>query len=280
MPAPACNLCGGGRWETLEEAAGTRVVRCGCGLVFVTPQPARAALEGAYDEAYYRPWGDQQRLRARIWRGRVERVAALAPPPGRLLDVGCGTGTFLERARARGWDVAGTELSRAGAAAARAAGLAVAEGELWEAGFPEGTFDVVTCWHVIEHVADPRRLVGEMARVLRPGGALVLATPNLEDRIFRAAYLLARRRRPRLYEPGEREVHLYVFSSPTLRSLLVSSGFDEVTIEFDRGAAAVWGKRLINELAYAWYRATGINWGMALQGVAHKGASPTGGRDG
>ncbi len=259
----ACPLCGGTRGERLEESAGTRVVRCGCGLVFVTPQPPRDALEQAYDEAYYRPWEDQGRLRARIWRDRVERVASLAPPPGRLLDVGCGTGTFLERARARGWDVAGTELSRTGAAAARAAGLAVAEGELWEAGFPEGTFDVVTCWHVIEHVADPRRLVGEIARVLRPGGALVLATPNLEDRIFRAAYVLARGRRPRLYEPGEREIHLYIFSADTLRRLV---------------ASAVWGKRLVNGLAYGWFRVSGINWGMALELAARKGDGPVAGK--
>lgn len=273
-PPLACDLCGGSRWETLEEATGTRVVRCACGLVFVVPQPPRAALEQAYDETYYQPWERQARLRGRIWRDRVDRVAALAAPPGRLLDVGCGTGAFLVRARERGWDVAGTELSHAGAQRARADGLTVVEGEIWEAGFPQDVFHVVTCWHVIEHVGAPRQFLGEIHRILRPGGWLVLATPNLEDRIFRAAYILARRRRPRLYEPGEREVHLYVFSESTLRRLLVASGFEEISIEFDRGAAAVWGKRLANELAYAWYRLTGINWGMALQGVSRKTAAP------
>lgn len=272
---PACNLCGGTRWETVEEVLGTRVVRCACGLVFVTPQPPRSLLEQAYDEAYYRPWEDQVHLRETIWRKRMDRVAALGPP-GRLLDVGCGTGTFLRLAKSQGWEVAGTELSHAGAEAARAQGLRVHEGEIWEAGFPAACFDVVTCWHVIEHASDPRRVAEEMHRVLRPGGWLVLATPNLGDHIFRAAYLLARGRLPRVYEPDEREFHLFHFSAHSLRALFASAKFDVVEVGFDRGAAAVWGKRLVNEMAYAWFCLTGLNWGMGLELIARKpeGARP------
>jgi ubiquinone/menaquinone biosynthesis C-methylase UbiE len=269
----ACNLCGETRWQTLEEAGGTQVVRCSCGLVFLWPQPPRSSLKQAYGAAYYRPWEDQAHLRQFIWRKRMARVATLAPP-GKLLDVGCGTGTFLLLAKRHGWEVAGTELSHAGAEAARAEELTVREGEIWEAEFPTASFDVVTCWHVIEHVGDPRRVVQEMHRVLHPGGWLVLATPNLEDRIFRAAYRLARGRRPRLYEPGEREIHLFFFSAATLRQLVTSAGFTDVTIGFDRGAAAQWGKRLVNEVAYCWFRVMGLNWGMALALIARKPPGP------
>ena len=269
----ACNLCGGTRWETLEEVSATRVVRCACGLVFVTPQPPRPSLERAYDEAYYRPWKNQARRRALIWRRRMERVAALASSTGALLDVGCGTGTFLQVARSQGWEVTGTELSPY---AARAAGdgLRVLQGELWEAAFPAGAFDVVTCWHVIEHAADPRRVIEEIHRVLRPGGWLFLATPNVEDYLFRAAYVLARRRRPPLYEPDGREVHLFHFSARTLRTLVTSAGLDVGEVGFDRGAAAVLGKGMVNDLAYAWYRLTGLNWGMGLELVARKSGAP------
>lgn len=269
-----CNLCGGTRWETLEEVEATRVVRCACGLVFVTPQPARALIEQAYDAEYYAPWEGQARCRARIWQRRIERVEALVSPPGRLLDVGCGTGDFLRVARPRGWDVSGTEISPYATKAAGAEELPVIEGEVWEAGFPSEAFDVVTCWHVIEHVASPRRVVEEIHRVLRPGGWLVLATPNLEDHIFRVAYVLARRRRPPLFEPDERELHLFHFTPRTLRTLVASAHFEVAAVGFDRGAAAVWGKRLVNELAHGWFRLTGLNWGMALELIARKRAAP------
>ncbi len=279
---PACNLCGDSRWETLERASGARVVRCVCGLVFVTPQPPRSAVEHAYDEGYYQPWKDQARLRQIVWRRRVDKVAALVPPPAMLLDVGSGTGTFLHLARARGWEVTGTELSHAGAEAARAQGLPVHEGEIWEAAFPAASFDIVTCWHVIEHVSDPRRVAEEMHRILRPGGFLVLATPNVEDHVFRTAYGLARGHLPRLYEVGEREIHLFHFSARTLRALFASTGFEIREVGFDRGAAAVWGKRLVNEAAYGWFKMTGLNWGMGLELIARKpragGPSAPGGR--
>jgi 2-polyprenyl-3-methyl-5-hydroxy-6-metoxy-1,4-benzoquinol methylase len=261
----ACALCGGRRWDTLETAGPAAVVRCACGLVFVTPQPPPADLEAAYDAAYYRPWADQAPRRAAIWQARLARVAALRPPPARLLDVGCGTGAFLGLCRERGFEVAGTELSAYAAKTAAQAGFAVTRGELWDAGLPAAAFDVVTCWHVIEHTTDPRRTLAEMRRVLRPGGTLVLATPNLANHIFRWAYLVARRRRLPLYEPDEREQHLYHFSEATLRRLVAGAGLEVVEVGFDRGAAALVGPRLVNAVAYAWYRLTGLNWGIALE---------------
>lgn len=271
----ACNLCGGTRWQTLEEMGGTRIVRCSCGLVFLWPQPPRSLLKQAYDAAYYRPWEDQAHLREIIWRQRMDRVATLGPP-GRLLDVGCGTGIFLRLAKRHGWEVAGTEISHAGAEAAKAEEATVREGEIWEAEFPAASFDLVTCWHVIEHVSDPRRFLEEIYRILRPGGWLVLATPNLHDYVFRAAYTAARGRPPRFYEPNEREVHLFVFSAETLQRLVASVGFTGVRVGFDRGAAATWGKRVVDEVAYAWFRLTGLHWGMALDLVARKARDPGG----
>ena len=265
----ACNLCGSTRWQTLEEVDGTRVVRCDCGLVFLWPQPSAASLAQAYDDAYYRPWKDQSRLREMIWRTRMDCVSRLVSP-GTLLDVGCGTGDFLRLAKNRGWDVVGTEISATGSHAARNQGLSVHTGELWEARLPAASFDLITCWHVIEHVAEPRRVIEEIHRILRPSGWLVLATPNLDDRIFRAAYRLARGRRPRFYERGEREVHLFFFSAATLRRLVTSVGFTDVTIGVDRGAAAERGKRLVNECSYLWHRLTGIHWGMALELTARR----------
>ena len=70
--------------------------------------------------------------------------------------------------------------------------------------------------------------------------------------------------------PDRREVHLFHFSARTLRTLVASAGFEVVEVGFDRGAAAVWGKGLVNALAYVWFRLTGLNWGIALELIARK----------
>lgn len=260
-----CNLCGSTAWKTLKAVGDTRVVCCACGLVFLTPQPGRAAIHENYSEQYYRPWEEQGQLRSKIWERRMTQVEAVVPKAGRLLDVGCGTGALLQLARQRGWQVAGTEVSDFACKKAEAGGVPVSKGEVWEAKFPENTFDVITCWHVLEHAAEPRRLLEECYRILRPGGWLFLATPNLHDYLFQAVYLITRGRRPSLYEPHERELHLYVFSQRTLRELVTTAQFRVTHIGFDQGAAAVWGKWAVEQLAYLWFRLTGLHWGMALE---------------
>lgn len=265
-----CDLCGGWDWTTLEETTGIRVVRCACGLIFLTPQPDRDVIERAYQQDYYMAWKAQGAARARIWRCRLAEVERVKQPPGELLDVGCGTGDFLACARARGWRVHGTEISAHACRETSARGITVHCGELWEAGLGAESMDVVTCWHVLEHVREPKRVVREIYRVLKPDGVFVVATPNADDHLFRAVYRLVRGRPASFYEPGERELHLFHFAPRTLRALLESAGFQLVTMGFDRNAAAVPSKRLVNELAYGWFWLTGINWGMAMTAVARK----------
>jgi 2-polyprenyl-3-methyl-5-hydroxy-6-metoxy-1,4-benzoquinol methylase len=268
--AKGCNLCGGTERSLLQQVGATQVVECRCGLVYVTPTPPRAVIEQLYQEEYYEAWKGQARARQRIWQRRWDGVKRLTSGPGRLLDVGCGDATFLRLAKAGGWDVVGTEFSARAVAAA--ADCDVRQGEVWEARLPADSCDVVTSWHVIEHVSDPRRMVMELFRVLRPGGRLVLATPNLHDYLFRAAYVLGRFRLPAWYEEDERELHLFNFSASTLTRLVQSVGFVDVTVGFDRGAAAVPSKQVVNAVAYGWYRLTGLNWGIGMELAARKPA--------
>jgi len=269
-PVTTCSLCGEARWTTRETTLPFRVVECRCGLVFVTPQPDGGALKAAYDRAYYDEWAGQAPERDRLWRGRLALVERFSGRAGRLLDVGIGTGAFLTLARARGWRVAGTEISAYAVKTGLGHDLDVVEGEIWDAAFPAGAFDVVTCWHVLEHVRDPRRVLEEALRVLRPGGWLFVATPNVEDRLFRLAYRVVRGRLPRLFDPEDREIHLFHFSARTLAALVASSGFNVSVVGFDRGAAVVRPKALVNDVAYLWFRLSGLNWGMGLELVARK----------
>ncbi len=100
-------------------------------------------------------------------------------PSGRLLDVGCGMGGFLEVAREKGYDVSGVEVSEYAAGHVQnELGIDVANCGLPEARLPSESYDLVTMWDVIEHLDDPRPTLQEIHRILRPGGLLALSTGN------------------------------------------------------------------------------------------------------
>jgi SAM-dependent methyltransferase len=96
----------------------------------------------------------------------------------KLLEIGCGSGRQLEFLRQLGWQAEGLDLDPAAVKAASARGLTVHAGSLKEQRFPDGSFDAVVSSHVIEHVHDPVGLLRECGRILRPGGRLVIVTPN------------------------------------------------------------------------------------------------------
>jgi SAM-dependent methyltransferase len=139
------------------------------------------------------------------WRGR-----------GRYLDVGCGSGSALGVAAALGWSVAGVEVDRAAAQKARRFSRRVHTGDLLEAPFAPGEFDVVTAFHVLEHVPDPVAAVRRMLEWLAPGGLLVLEVPNaggLGARLF-----------GRAWSGLELPRHLSHFTPATLERLVASAG--------------------------------------------------------
>lgn len=100
------------------------------------------------------------------------------PPRGLLLDVGCGDGFYLQVMRGLGWNVRGLEPDGHAASVARRRGIDVAETTLEAASLPNDVFQVITMRHVIEHVLDPPRTMRAAHRLLRPGGTLLVATPN------------------------------------------------------------------------------------------------------
>lgn len=104
--------------------------------------------------------------------------------PGRLLDVGCGSGDFLHRMHKLGWSVIGLDFDANAIENAKAqygSELTVLHTDLPSAHFPDNSFDAVTMHHVIEHVLDPVALLVETRRILKAGGRLVVATPNINS---------------------------------------------------------------------------------------------------
>ncbi|MFZ0429190.1 MAG: class I SAM-dependent methyltransferase [Acidobacteriota bacterium] len=197
--------------------------RCGaCGHVFVWPQPTEEE-----NAAHYRLGSATQFLTAiRPWfeelaRRRVELLAQIPDcAPGRLLDLGAGQGFFVKKARDCGWQAEGVESSAdAVRFGADDLGVELIEADLVEAlaNQPSGTWDVLTLWHSLEHTEDPGRVLRQSRRALRPGGCLVLNSPNLDSTIYR----MLGRHWTWIYCPG----HLQYFSLRSLSDWLEREGF-------------------------------------------------------
>jgi SAM-dependent methyltransferase len=198
------------------------LVRCpACGLVFVSPRPAGDALAGYYGRGYYDKPGEDSggagRALSRAFMFERVAKAAAGRAPGRVLDVGCGDGTFLAAMSRRGWEAWGVEVSKDGAARAAARpGLRIFDRPLEDCGFAPGSFDLITLWHSIEHVRDPASLLRRAAALVKDDGAVFLAFPNAESWDFR------------LFGPNWFHIdpprHLHCFSPATMSRLLETCG--------------------------------------------------------
>ena len=215
----ACNVCGSEVARLLVEKNGHRVYQCDdCQLAFTHPQPE--SLEEQYDRSYFDLYRRRRQFRLRRSDARLRQIELMIAP-GRLLDIGCSLGYFVEAANARGWQARGTEISPHACEEARKLGLdVVCTGRLEEA-HPEldsgGSFDCVTMWDVLEHVPDPTAHMRQVHRILAPGGLVVIGTPNLAHAMFKL-----KRDRWRHLKPAE---HIYYFSEPSVRRLFEAVGF-------------------------------------------------------
>lgn len=135
-----------------------------------------------------------------------------------LLDVGCGNGAFLVQMKGTGWSVRGIDPDPEAVARARAAGVPADEGLLTESSYREDVFDAITLSHVVEHAHEPVDLLRNCHRILRPGGVLWLATPNLASR--------GHARFGRHWRGLDPPRHLVLFTPKSLQRALERTGFE------------------------------------------------------
>lgn len=179
----ACPWCGAPTADAVPT--GTRRVRCtGCGVQLTWPWPDPAELDHAYAD-WYRPDGGRFSgpgdAILRVTRGSTAWTVDRIAPDGVVIDVGAGDGHLLDALHRRGRDSIGLERD-----ADTTARPDLRDDALDELERPDGGAAAVVLWHVIEHLPEPRAAIREAARLLRPGGVLVLACPNADSRQARS----------------------------------------------------------------------------------------------
>lgn len=243
-----CPICNSTVQAPFAAKNGCTVVRCACGFVFQSPLPSGGDTTALYDDAYtgttagYFAKVDKKMRRSR---GRARRLRAQVASGSRprLLDVGANGGFMLEAAREAGFDVQGVELDPRSVAYAHRHYPACpvfhgsVEGYIEQHPSAAGSFDVVYCAEVIEHVPDVNSFVAAIAALMRRDGRLYLTTPDI-----------GHWRRPKdiqCWDAFDPPAHCLYFDRESLGRLLVKHGLRLIRrdIAFKPGLKVMAGRR-------------------------------------
>jgi 2-polyprenyl-3-methyl-5-hydroxy-6-metoxy-1,4-benzoquinol methylase len=201
------------------------MMRCThCGYIFVESNVERSKINysGSYAEKIRGDFrlGTSNDSYAREVLKQIESLSER----GRILDIGCGAGFFLNYARNAGWQTYGVELTIENARyASEHLGLNVKNVSIEDSKFPDNFFDVVTMWDVIEHLNNPRETIAHLFNIIKDNGLLCVETPNTES-IYRA--LLGK-----YWIAFADSTHIRFFNKTNLKVLLEKSGFKVVKIQ-------------------------------------------------
>ena len=243
----SCPICGSKRYRPDWLISSYRFVTCRrCGHIYQNPQPVFDDLQGRYAEEYFAYERANEEQFFELMRKGLEDVdfPALTRAlggPGRFLDIGCATGRLISHLRSEGWEVAGVEICEPAARFAQAErSLPVFIGQVEDSDFEPESFDIVHFSHVIEHVPDPRVFLGRVYELLRPGGFVVIVTPDAGG--FQARFF-GRKWRSAIAD------HLNLFSHKSMRRLLARTRFVHIRKVSWGGLAAGTAPRPVKRIA-------------------------------
>lgn len=236
MQFVVCPLCGEDNAKPLWQKNDATYVRCtACSLVYENPRLSDEELVEFYSKKSYFIKEEEdtgtsgyENYFAQCTTGLLEEYFDLVQRyanvrRGKLCDVGCGPGGLLKIARERGWEATGVEISSWAVQEGRKAGLDIYQGSLLDARFSADSFDAVSMFDVLEHLASPREYLQEIHRILKPGGLLLIETPNVDGFFVRYVY----RQNADLVKP---RAHICLYGPTSARLLLEPFGFSTVKI--------------------------------------------------
>ena len=218
-----CRICGKHSGMKSYPAGRVAYVRCGdCGGVFLNPYPLAVDNAAFTGPEAARTCLREDKERVHYFRDRLDRLERYQnweTEGFRLLDVGCGPGILMEEARRRGWAADGIDLSQdlAAVASTRNPGSGVMAGDITEQGLDGAGYDAIIALDVLEHVVSPSKMMKVCHEALRPGGLILLQTPNTHSYRFRAS-----RGKWDMLLPDQ---HLTLFSPHGLEGLLAAHKF-------------------------------------------------------
>ncbi len=228
---PACPLCRKSEWS--EHLRGTRLRTCrGCGSYLNDRSSSRQEEEAQYDHCASTVVRDEDPVSVSQWSWVSRHLLGKASGNGlAVLDIGCGKGGFLAAAKAGGARVHGLELDPAGVAICRRRGLEVTQGSLFDLGLPEGPWDVITFWDVLDHLDDPRGALDLASRALAPGGVLVVRGRNAAVHApLKTTYARGRGLLVRAGIPDLSVIHRWGWGPRGWQSLLNQAGLAETAL--------------------------------------------------
>jgi SAM-dependent methyltransferase len=212
----------------------------GCTLVFLNPMPDDSVLVDLYPDDFYAYQDFEQKpswlkqIMIKVLLPSLETRDPKFSQPGKVLDIGCGSGEFLAKMRDLGWETNGVEVSSAAARLGNERfGLDIFNGSLLESSFPDNYFDYIRSNHSLEHIYNPNQTISEIHRILRPGGKVHVGVPNINSfnaKIFGEYWWY-------LGAP----VHTFNYSVKTLTEIMEKHDFAADRIHYNSNRAGIIG---------------------------------------
>jgi len=215
-----CLVCNSIDLKPLKGYESTHLCKCqSCGFVFAQAIPTQQELEKHYEgysrNDYLSPVTIKRYHELLDYFEQFRKT-------GKLIDVGCGIGYFLEEAKKRGWEVFGTEYTDEAIKICESKGITMKKGKLNPNSFEPESFDVITNFEVIEHINNPQEEIQNFNQILRKGGLAYITTPNWNA--------LLRYRLKAAYNVIVYPEHLSYYTPKTLKRLFKSKGFHALKV--------------------------------------------------